>query len=433
MITRILHLIRRFFQRLFGSKIDISEPPIHEMDIPQSDDNDDIPADEDISVDKDIPTDEDIPEDEVAHIPAPNLPTPQPRVKLAALPANNGDTLLLGFEDAEGKSHYIWIDGGLVKSYQNYHKDFLRSMFTANVSIDLMVITHVDQDHIGGVLAFCNDAEFPKNWIQKFWFNSGVLISAYFNQQPIASRAVMLPDTGDKSRSLAQGISLEDFLEENGNWHSEPVMKGQVYDFFGAKLTLLSPSKEGLAKLNREWQEELESSRAVVTTDYLEPLEILALNPEKPDTSIPNGSSIAFIFEYAGVSMLLLGDAHGPVVGESLRALGYSEENRFKADIVKLSHHSSKASNTHEMLDLVDASYYLVSTDGSRHGLPNKEAMARIILHPKRDREKEMVFVFNHDNEVLRNIFTETEKQQYNFSCLFPEPGKQGVELNWGG
>ncbi|MEZ4774011.1 MAG: Zn-dependent hydrolase [Bacteroidia bacterium] len=376
----------------------------------------------------------DLPDDEVVSKPEEPTPEPpRPRVKFASLPANNGDTLLLGFEDHAGSSHYIWIDGGLVKSYQNYHKDFLKRMHEANASIDLLVVTHVDQDHIGGVLAFCNDATFPKDWIKQFWFNSGVLLSAYFNQQPDNSRAVALPDTGDKSRSLAQGISLEDFLEENGNWHTQPVMTGQIHELYGATLTILSPAEEGLAKLNREWQEEMESTRAVITLDYDQPLEVLAQNKENADTSIPNGSSIAFTFEYGGVKMLLLGDAHGKVVGESLRALGYSEENRMKVDVVKLSHHSSKASNTHEMLDLVDGSYYVVSTDGSRHGLPNKEAMARIILHPKRDMSKEIVFAFNHDNEVLRSVFTEAEKQQYNFSCLFPEPGKQGIELNWGG
>ncbi|MEZ4826227.1 MAG: MBL fold metallo-hydrolase [Bacteroidia bacterium] len=430
MITRIWRLIKSFFASLTSSS------PLQEPVLPQTETTVNPPEKQ---AEKDETTEDhhhttipDLPDDQVSTPEQPS-PGPSPRVKFASLPANNGDTLLIGFEDTEGKSHYIWIDGGLVKSYQNYHKDFLRQMYDAKVLIDLMVITHVDQDHIGGILAFCNDASIPKDWISRFWFNSGVLLNTFFNQPPDPSRTIALPDTGDKSRSLAQGISLEGFLEKNGSWHTQPIMKGQVHELTGAKISILSPSQEGLAKLNREWQEELESTRAVVSYDYDQSLEDLAAKKEDPDTSIPNGSSIACLFEYGGVTMLLLGDAHGPVVGESLRELGYSPENRLKADVVKLSHHSSKASNTHEMLDLVDGKYYIISTDGSRHGLPNKEAMARIILHPQRDKSRELVFVFNHDNETLRSIFTEAEQQAHNFSLIFPEPGKQGVELNWGG
>lgn len=45
-------------------------------------------------------------------------PTPEPEVpvqrrfELDMLPAHNGDSLLLGFEDAAGKIRQIWIDGG---------------------------------------------------------------------------------------------------------------------------------------------------------------------------------------------------------------------------------------------------------------------------------------------------------------------------------
>lgn len=363
------------------------------------------------------------------------IPQNSPRIKIAALPAHNGDTLMIGFEDEHGKSRYIWIDGGLVKSYREHHRDFLRRMHQANTAIDLMIITHIDQDHIGGILAFCNDEEFPKNWIRQFWFNSGIMLANYFKTPHDLSRAVMLPDEGEdgeKSRSLQQGISLEEFLTQNGNWHNQPIAQGQEFQLGGARITVLSPSREKLIKLNEEWQEEMESTRAIVTPDYDQPLETLAQNPEKPDRSIPNGSSIAFLFEYGGKSFLLLGDAHSEDVAKGLRNLGYSEENRLSLDLVKLSHHGSKASNTSELLNLIDCQQFLISTDGSRHGLPNKEAMARIILHPKRKKETGIVFFFNHDNETLRNICSQEEMQNHNFQCIFPENQHQGIELNWG-
>jgi len=100
-------------------------------------------------------------------------PVPR-RIQLAMLPAHNGDTLLLGFEDAEGKVRQIWIDGGLVKSYRGHHKEYLQRIQAAGGKLDLVVVTHVDQDHIGGVLALCQDEGLPiGQLVDRFWFNAG--------------------------------------------------------------------------------------------------------------------------------------------------------------------------------------------------------------------------------------------------------------------
>ncbi|MFW2154184.1 hypothetical protein ACG94Q_23560, partial [Acinetobacter gyllenbergii] len=60
------------------------------------------------------------------------------------------------------------------------------------------------------------------------------------------------------------------------------------------------------------------------------------------DPSIYNGSSIAFILEVEDKAMLFLGDAHDQVVADNLRVLGYSDCNKIKLDLVKISHHGSQ-------------------------------------------------------------------------------------------
>ncbi len=196
-------------------------------------------------------------------------------------------------------------------------------------------------------------------------------------------------------------------------------------------MTILTPHKHSLEKLNKKWQEELSSDRSSGSRDYSKDLAELAAKKPREDNSVANESSIAFLFEHGSVKILFLGDAHSSDIGAALESLGYSRSNKLKVDAVKLSHHGSKASNTYDLLDLVESERYIVSTDGSRHGLPNKEAMARIILHPDRKKEQPISFIFNFDNDTLRGVFTKEEMDTHNFNCVFPEPDQQGVALDW--
>ena len=168
------------------------------------------------------------------------------------MPAHNGDALLIEFLGNDGDAHRIWIDGGLVKSYEEHGKPVLTALQQQQEKLDLMVVTHIDQDHIGGILAFMRDKRMPRDMVYQVWFNSGRLLSAHFHSSPQAARNVALADPGTSERSLNQGRLLEDELTDRRVWHEYPITRFQRYDLFGATLTVLSPSEEGLARLNRE-------------------------------------------------------------------------------------------------------------------------------------------------------------------------------------
>ncbi|MFP3373740.1 MBL fold metallo-hydrolase, partial [Pseudomonas sp. SIMBA_068] len=48
--------------------------------------------------------------------------------------------------------------------------------------IDLAVITHVDDDHIGGVLAAMSYEDYLPSLVKEFWFNSYGLICSAIEQ-----------------------------------------------------------------------------------------------------------------------------------------------------------------------------------------------------------------------------------------------------------
>ena len=362
--------------------------------------------------------------------------TSTPTLSLFVLPAHNGDALLLQYPGEDDTLHHIWIDGGLAKTYREYTREIIRQIRDFGSQLDLMVVTHIDQDHIGGVLAFLEDPEIENSLIRNFWFNSSVLISQYFKSPHHPEREIPLASSAShsSSRSIGQGMKLEEMLSQSDMWHDQPILGMQAYELQGAQITVLSPDTAGLKRLHRKWEvEDSQMSRSLLweENDYEEALETLIENKEEEDDSIANGSSIGFLFEFEGKSLLLLGDAKPSVVAHSLQELGYTPRKPMKVDYVKLSHHCSKKSISTELLSLIQCRNFIISTDGSRYGLPHKEALARILLHPNRKAKYPIRFFFNHNNDVLRSIFTEGEKQKYNFQCIYPGIDEQGLLIEW--
>jgi beta-lactamase superfamily II metal-dependent hydrolase len=74
-------------------------------------------------------------------------------MKLTILPSEKGDCLLL--ESADGKN--VLVDGGMYDSYKTYVRPLLGKMKKAGKQLDLVYVSHTDQDQIAGVLQLMND------------------------------------------------------------------------------------------------------------------------------------------------------------------------------------------------------------------------------------------------------------------------------------
>ena len=91
----------------------------------------------------------------------------------------------------------------------------------------------------------------------------------------------------------------------------------------------LSPTPRRLLALRRVWDQAITRMRRgepeeTATSIPLEPLADLAAVADADtanDTSVPNGSSIAFLLEHRGASCLLAADAFPTVLGGALWAL----------------------------------------------------------------------------------------------------------------
>jgi hypothetical protein len=81
-----------------------------------------------------------------------------------------------------------------------------------------------------------------------------------------------------------------------------------------------------------------------------------------------------------------------------------------------------------ELVQAVSCPMYLFSTDGSRFGHPDPEAVARIIRHG----EASPTLAFNYRSEQNRIWDDATLMEQYHYQVRYPVDGQAGLEINLG-
>ena len=75
-------------------------------------------------------------------------------MKITIFQASKGDCLIIRGED--GKQ--ILTDGGLKGSYKDHVRSPLGRITASGKEIDLVYVSHIDQDHIGGILQLMDDS-----------------------------------------------------------------------------------------------------------------------------------------------------------------------------------------------------------------------------------------------------------------------------------
>lgn len=83
------------------------------------------------------------------------------------LPAAYGDSILIEYGKTE--SQYVLIDGGV---YYNFEElvQAIKQVAPELKRLELLVITHIDTDHIDGILTILNKEDIPFI-VKDIWFN----------------------------------------------------------------------------------------------------------------------------------------------------------------------------------------------------------------------------------------------------------------------
>lgn len=349
--------------------------------------------------------------------------------------ARKGDCLLLHF-GSEDNPGLVIVDGGPKDVYRPHLKPRLDQIRAARrlgpqeaLIVDLLMVSHVDDDHIQGILDMTKEeivamqAHRPRLLnVQGFWHNSfdeiighkpdeltvsmktqfgtaavsggnelsdketGEVEDKYAEQNPDADpdeEREVISSTMKVLASIGQGFRLRQDAEALGFPRNsefdgsliiardggKPVPIAQ-----GLRFTVVGPMQPEIAALyqrHQDWLEELQAKGK-------SPPEALAAYVDK---SVPNLSSIVVLAETGGRRMLLTGDARGDKVLQGLELAGLlapGNGSKIEVDLLKVPHHGSSNNLDPDFFRRIVAKHYVFSGNGE-HGNPERETMEMLL------------------------------------------------------
>ncbi|MEZ9282298.1 MBL fold metallo-hydrolase [Vibrio lentus] len=333
-------------------------------------------------------------------------------MKVRVLQAKNGDSFLLSCNDVDGIERYILIDGGKSSTYQYKGKKNtvedgpLKVLVDSVPQVDLLVLTHIDDDHIAGILKWFEGDENACEKVKKIWFNSGPAISKYLNIKDVDKSNELLEPILKKTlstdTSVRQAVNFVNLVKDRGIWNESIIKSLDIYTLFGLEVVILSPNDEKLRALLTKWEKEDDSLDTSSESDYSKTLkEHAKLDDFFEDNSIPNGSSISFLIRENDKNYLFLSDSHPSVIVESLSKLGISKDEPLRLELVKISHHGSKYNTNDELLQLLDTKKFIFSSNGDFHKLPHKRCVARVVSN---NPDAELIFNYQHIADDILSV-----------------------------
>ncbi|MCT4646351.1 MAG: hypothetical protein N4A74_15290 [Carboxylicivirga sp.] len=346
-------------------------------------------------------------------------------MKFKFLQANHGDAILISVPH-DGKTKNVLIDGGPGNAYwerdrrtgrmkDNALKKELDEIIESGNIIDLLVLTHVDDDHIDGLIKWISSKEFKSQYISEVWFNSGQSIHQHFlNKKYLKNNLVLDYQEGRKKTGITQGDTFEDLLLGHQIWDRKIIKAGQSYERFGMLFEILSPTDDKLRMLLTKWKKESKKKfTGVRGDDYGLTIDELNSNDRfKSDRSKHNGSSIAFVLKYKKKNYLFTGDAHAGTLVKELRKQKYSSSKPLRCEFFKVSHHGSKANTNKSLLKIIETENYVICANGNHHYLPNKRCLARIIKN-----NTSAKIYFNYP-QLISKMFNKEELENAKFELL---------------
>jgi len=374
--------------------------------------------------------------------------------RIELLPARHGDCLLLSYGDA-ARPHRVLIDGGPIGAYGALSAR-LAALPEDQRELELLVITHVDGDHIEGCLKLLNHPELAT--FRDIWFNGWPHIAQELKEPPPAARQAPSDEAGIHQRSAMQGTEISvriDGRQWNAAFEGAPVFVPATGPLpvrelpGGLRLTLLSPTLDKLVKLRTAWSRALEraevdptneaalrarldgraayrasGARLRPTPDQMMSSAALALGPM--DDAVANGSSIAVIAEYAGRRLALLGDAHAPTLAATLgRMAAATGAATLRLDAVKLAHHGSAANLSPDLLGRIECATWLVSTDGSLFQHPDDEAIHAVVRQVPGAR-----LLFNYQSARTAPWGEPAMRAAHGHQAFYPRDPAAGIALD---
>lgn len=377
---------------------------------------------------------------------------------LEALQAKHGDSLLLHYGKPNAPK-LIVIDGGPAGVYRASLRPRLNELKetrspNAPLPIRMLMVSHLDDDHINGVLAFLDDLvekqqnneELPVD-ILTLWHNSfddivgneseemlkalgaainssssaGAISASVPLSRPGSAIAVSVPQGRDvRNNAKLLSLSINDpfaVLVAAPGKGKKTVTLGD-----GLKFTVVGPVSNRIEELQIEWNAVLQKKGLATDADGQ------ALAAAYLDESVFNLSSIVVLAEAGKKRMLLTGDARGDDVLKGLKSSGLLKSGKLHVDLLKLPHHGSDRNVETEFFRIITADHYVVSADG-RHG--NPEVSTLQMISEARGKAKFTIHLTNREKR-LDQFFASEKKKGKKYSVAYRDPKELSLWVDLG-
>jgi beta-lactamase superfamily II metal-dependent hydrolase len=338
-------------------------------------------------------------------------------ITIEMLPAAHGDALWIEY-GAGRQMRRILIDGGPARSYESGLRRRMAVLPEHLRNFELVVITHIDADHIDGAIILLQEKKPAglKFQTKEFWFNGWAQLPKLETETYAPLQGEFLGGLLGKDSGL-RGVWNKSF-KKGAVMVSDQKPLPEIKLEGGALLTLLGPTASELKRLRARWVSAIRDFTPGDVTEALRRLKerrdyrppttpaVFAMPQYGSDRTPANGSSISFLLEYGGASVLLAGDAHASTLAASLGRLAAQRSvPRLRIDAVKLPHHGSMGNVSSEWLQQVDCQRWLISTNGAMFGHPDVETAQLISQHCQDDqRSKKPSFYCNYRSDTTLKL-----------------------------
>jgi hypothetical protein len=368
---------------------------------------------------------------------------------LEAVRAAQGDSLLLHYGPKNAPLLAV-IDGGPSGVYKRWLRPRLEALRAsrspdAPLPLQLLAVSHIDGDHIQGVLDLLgqiarerDDGADPTFDVLALWHNSFEDVVGGTGPTAVPS-AVEALSTGATARaaglseparlvvaSINQGRKLRDLaanlgLDVNPPFDGTVIAPRQVDWGDGLRFEVVAPDEKRLGDLQKRWDRFVRDERPDEATvaSYV-------------DQSVYNLSSIVMLATYRRKKMLLTGDARGDDILAGLRGAGLLKRAPLRVDILKLPHHGSDRNVETEFFRQIVADHYVVSADGTDD---NPEIATFRMLSEAREDDDFVLHLTNREGKKdIGRRLAEFEKQERRrgrkYEIRYPDDAEGGLKID---
>lgn len=261
------------------------------------------------------------------------------------------------------------IDGGPKGTWRGSLLPRLSAATDPVTSLDVVCVTHTDDDHIQGIVDLLrqnidavHDHQPMPYEIGEVWFNfpSSSGVAPEMDALERAAFAASIKQ-GNELAAMTRRLSIPQRGTE--------LVPGWGLEIDGMFVTVLAPPIYAVERLASKWQP---TAKLASVTKH---------STHYADRSVYNAASLAFHIQYGTATLLVSGDSLGQTILDGLNCVPHlSACDPLKVSVLTVPHHGSAASVRKDFFERIQADTYVLSSDGGmKHGHPNPEVLRWIV------------------------------------------------------